>query len=150
MLSALLNKTFLSLSAITVMTLWCLMLCGRKEGRKWLFNDALNTFYLRLYVVRHMIKDDSDSWLCVLVLLQQSAPTGQQQPVRSVRPYVPASGQVVRQQEEDPGCQGQPKPCVWRNVSITCVGINWIIYLCLSEIIYILVWWTVNQMLRLS
>ena len=26
-----------------------------------LFNDALNTFYLRLYGVTHMVKDDSDS-----------------------------------------------------------------------------------------
>ena len=26
-----------------------------------LFNDALNTFYLRLYGVRHMVKDYSDS-----------------------------------------------------------------------------------------
>ena len=26
-----------------------------------LFNDALNTFYLRLYGVRHMVKDLSDS-----------------------------------------------------------------------------------------
>ena len=32
---------------------------GRKEGNV-LFNDALNTFYLRLYVVRHMVKDNSD------------------------------------------------------------------------------------------
>ena len=31
-----------------------------KEGNV-LFNDALNTFYLRLYVVRHMVKDHSDS-----------------------------------------------------------------------------------------
>ena len=32
------------------------------EGRKIvLFNDALNTFYLRLYGVRHMVKDLSDS-----------------------------------------------------------------------------------------
>ena len=33
------------------------------EGRKemFLFNDALNTFYLRLYGVRHMVKDHSDS-----------------------------------------------------------------------------------------
>ena len=31
-----------------------------KEG-KVLFNDALNTFYLRLYGVRHMVKDHSDS-----------------------------------------------------------------------------------------
>ena len=26
-----------------------------------LFNDALNTFHLRLYGVGHMVKDDSDS-----------------------------------------------------------------------------------------
>ena len=26
-----------------------------------LFNDAFNTFYLRLYGVRHMVKDHSDS-----------------------------------------------------------------------------------------
>ena len=32
---------------------------GRKEGNV-LFNDALNTFYLRLYGVRHMVKDHSD------------------------------------------------------------------------------------------
>ena len=31
-----------------------------KEGNV-LFNDALNTFYLRLYSVRHMVKDHSDS-----------------------------------------------------------------------------------------
>ena len=28
--------------------------------RNVLFNDALNTFYLRLYGVRHMVKDHSD------------------------------------------------------------------------------------------
>ena len=33
---------------------------GRKEGNV-LFNDALNTFYLRLFDVRHMVKDDSDT-----------------------------------------------------------------------------------------
>ena len=33
---------------------------GRKEGNV-LFNNALNTFYLRLYGVRHMVKDHSDS-----------------------------------------------------------------------------------------
>ena len=27
----------------------------------YLFNDALNTFYLRLYGVRHMVKDHSDT-----------------------------------------------------------------------------------------
>ena len=32
----------------------------RKEGNV-LFNDALNTFYLRLYGIRHMVKDHSDS-----------------------------------------------------------------------------------------
>ena len=32
----------------------------RKEGNV-LFNDALNTFYLRLYGVRHMVKDHLDS-----------------------------------------------------------------------------------------
>ena len=31
-----------------------------KEGNV-LFNDALNTFYLRLYGVRHMVKDYTDS-----------------------------------------------------------------------------------------
>ena len=36
----------------------CLRVEGRKEGNA-LFNDALNTFYLRLYVVRHMVKDHS-------------------------------------------------------------------------------------------
>ena len=36
------------------------MKCFRKEGIV-LFNDALNTFYLRLYGVRNMIKDHSDS-----------------------------------------------------------------------------------------
>ena len=33
---------------------------SRKEGNV-LFNDALNTFYLWLYGVRHMVKDHSDS-----------------------------------------------------------------------------------------
>ena len=33
-----------------------------KEGeRNVLFNDALNTFYLRLYDITHMVKDHSDS-----------------------------------------------------------------------------------------
>ena len=31
-----------------------------KEGNV-LLNDALNTFYLRLYGIRHMVKDHSDS-----------------------------------------------------------------------------------------
>ena len=33
---------------------------SRKQGNV-LFNDALNTFYLRLYGVTHMVKDHSDS-----------------------------------------------------------------------------------------
>ena len=33
----------------------------RGKERNVLFNDALNTFYLRLYGVRHMVKDHSDS-----------------------------------------------------------------------------------------
>ena len=32
---------------------------GRKENV--LFNDALNTYYLQLYDIRHMVKDHSDS-----------------------------------------------------------------------------------------
>ena len=32
--------------------------CYRKEGNV-LFNDVLNTFYLRLYSVGHMVKDNS-------------------------------------------------------------------------------------------
>ena len=33
----------------------------QSRERNVLFNDALNTFYLRLYGVRHMVKDHSDS-----------------------------------------------------------------------------------------
>ena len=32
-----------------------------ERERNVLFNGALNTFYLRLYGVRHMVKDHSDS-----------------------------------------------------------------------------------------
>ena len=39
---------------------WCQQVNRRKEGNV-LFNDALNTFYLRLYGVRHMVKDHSNS-----------------------------------------------------------------------------------------
>ena len=40
----------------------CISLCVYvwKEGNI-LFNDALNTFHLRLYGIRHMVKDHSDS-----------------------------------------------------------------------------------------
>ena len=33
----------------------------KEEGRSVLFNNTLNTFYLRLYGVGHMVKDHSDS-----------------------------------------------------------------------------------------
>ena len=33
----------------------------RERERNVLFNDTLNTFYLRLYGIRHMVKDHSDS-----------------------------------------------------------------------------------------
>ena len=33
---------------------------GRKKEGNVLFNDALNTFYLRLYGIGHMVKDHSD------------------------------------------------------------------------------------------
>ena len=33
----------------------------RERERNVLFNDVLNTFYLRLYGIRHMVKDHSDS-----------------------------------------------------------------------------------------
>ena len=32
----------------------------RKVGRKFLFNDVLDTFYLRLYCVGHMVKDHAE------------------------------------------------------------------------------------------
>ena len=32
-----------------------------KEGRKCLFDNAINTFYLRIYGFRHMVKDHSYS-----------------------------------------------------------------------------------------
>ena len=42
------------------MCLVSLLLGERKEGNV-LFNEALITFYLRLYGVRHIVKDHSDS-----------------------------------------------------------------------------------------
>ena len=41
-------------------THFTIKLYGRNEGNV-LFNDTLNTFYLRLHGVRHMVKDHSDS-----------------------------------------------------------------------------------------
>ena len=39
----------------------CIINNQSERERNVLFNDALNTFYLRLYGVRHMVKDHSDS-----------------------------------------------------------------------------------------
>ena len=50
----LLNKRLISVCLASV------SLRPRKEGNI-LFNDTLNTFYLQLYGVRHMVKDRSDS-----------------------------------------------------------------------------------------
>ena len=38
-----------------------LILEKRKKEENISFNDALGTFYLRLYSIRHMVKDHSDS-----------------------------------------------------------------------------------------
>ena len=65
MLSVSLNKTFPSFLPVsgTVYIKDPLQQYLLKEGRERnvLFNDTLNTFYLRLYGVRHMVKDHSDS-----------------------------------------------------------------------------------------
>ena len=48
------------ISGLTDLFLIICFLQRRKEGNV-LFNDALNTFYLQLYGVGHMVKDHSDS-----------------------------------------------------------------------------------------
>ena len=48
-----------SLFFLLYMLYMCMCVCV-KEGNV-LFNDALNTFYLRLYGVIHIVKDHSDS-----------------------------------------------------------------------------------------
>ena len=45
-------------SAIWLRTI---LIVGRERERNVLFNDTLNTFYLRLFGIRLMIKDHSDS-----------------------------------------------------------------------------------------
>ena len=52
--------SFLRFSAGAIKVVVCAILEGRKEGH-FLFNDALNTFYLQLYGVGQMVKDHSDS-----------------------------------------------------------------------------------------
>ena len=51
------NKTII---IIIIIIIYGLATNCVKEGNV-LFNDALNTFYLRLYGVRYMVKDHSDS-----------------------------------------------------------------------------------------
>ena len=65
------------------------MFNGREEGNVF-FNDALNTFYLRLYGLGHMIKEHSDSErgnppppLHELLLLINSKEYGLLFPIRS-------------------------------------------------------------------
>ena len=47
--------------AMMLLNKYSSILLGFWRERNVLFNDALNTFYLRLYGVRHMVKDHSDS-----------------------------------------------------------------------------------------
>ena len=49
-----------SLETLYLLLIMFSSLLGRKEGNV-LFNDALNTFFLWLYGVGHMVKDHSDS-----------------------------------------------------------------------------------------
>ena len=56
MLSASLNKNI----SFPPSSLGRIVARGERE-RNVLFNDALNTFYVRLYGVIHMVKDHSDS-----------------------------------------------------------------------------------------
>ena len=37
--------------------LYCFRWLGKRKEGNVLLNDALNTFYLRIYGVRHMVKD---------------------------------------------------------------------------------------------
>ena len=57
------SRVPISLVPLTVPCSWAPEGLATHEGgeRNVLFNDALNTFYLRLYGVRHMVKDHSDS-----------------------------------------------------------------------------------------
>ena len=43
----------------------------RKVGRTFLFNDVLDTFYLRLYCVGHMVKDHAEREKTAWPLLHQ-------------------------------------------------------------------------------
>ena len=54
------DKLSTGLNLVSRLALITHMNQGRKEGNV-LFNDALNTFYLRLYGFRDMVKEHSDS-----------------------------------------------------------------------------------------
>ena len=58
MLLLLLNNKHNTFIATAISALHMVM--KRNRERNVLFNNALNTFYLRLYGVRHMVKDHSD------------------------------------------------------------------------------------------
>ena len=51
---------YFSFIVIVIIIITFIIMIIRKEGNV-LFNDALNTFYLRLYSIGHMVKDHSDS-----------------------------------------------------------------------------------------
>ena len=56
--------TYFWRDSILVSVVWFMLganLAQREREKNVLFNDTLNTFYLRLYGVRHMVKDHSDS-----------------------------------------------------------------------------------------
>ena len=59
-----------------------------KEGNV-LFTDELNTFYLRLYGVRHMIKDHSDNERG-----NPLSPHGQPSVVELLRPTLPKNSKI--------------------------------------------------------
>ena len=46
---------------VAVVVVLVVLIVVRERERNVLFNNALNTFYLRLYGVRYMVKDHSDS-----------------------------------------------------------------------------------------
>ena len=48
------------IASVVPLTIWYGFVFNVAKEGNVLFNDALNTFYLRLYGVRHMVKDHSD------------------------------------------------------------------------------------------
>ena len=54
------NSDVLSPLDVNDVSIYSLVTDGRMEGNV-LFNDALNTFYLRLICVRHMVNEHTDS-----------------------------------------------------------------------------------------